>query len=165
MNYLFIVIKHKGLVDTDKLLSFFHEHGPFIMTYEKPETNPHYHIILSTNKLVNTIRNSLTRKFQLTGSDRTTTLVKDLDKSLIYILKDNDIKHNNLLTASRLEELQLKTKEINKEKLEKSTKSQSSMWYKCYTTYKPIQVISSVGDFGETLFHNHDEIDNHITGS
>ena len=134
----------------------------YTVTFEKPDTNPHYHIIIETDKLVNSVRNRITRHFQLTGSDRTVTVVKDTDKSLIYILKDGNIIFNNLLDDTRLKDLQAKTAKINSDKLAKINR-RTTFRERCLQSYEPLDPIPELGDInGYFIQHNVSKIEKHI---
>lgn len=119
MSHLFIVLKVRdgNGVTADSIKSFF-QYTKYLCTYElgKSRDNPHYHIIAQSELNANAMRNKISRYFGIKGSDRTIQTVKDLESSVVYILKDFDVIKNTLFTNEEFEEYKSITSRVNEVK-------------------------------------------------
>lgn len=115
--YYFIVIKKKNLLVTDKTVTdHFNEIGPNLITFESPNKNPHYHIILDTTKSIDAIRNKITRKFDLPRGYKSVKQCESLERSYLYILKEQTVKNNTILTPEELDAYRIASEKITIEK-------------------------------------------------
>lgn len=123
MPLLFIVMKKKNLLVTDEsVINYFKNKGTSLITYEVAKNNPHYHIVLETTYKIDAIRNSITRIFDLPKGYKSVKHVENKEKSLIYILKEQCVKHNDLVTEEQLKAYQILSETITLEKQSNPTK-------------------------------------------
>lgn len=157
MNKLFIVIHTRDLPDiNDENLKKLYRGTKHIISFEKPNTNPHYHVLLHTDKSENAIRNAITRKFDIKGGDRTVAHIREYEKCLLYVIKEHRIVSNTLLTdeemSTKLQEATVRTNLTNLKKAKKQTFKQ-----KFILEYKPIEYVINYD-----ICHWPEEIDDHI---
>lgn len=95
---LFVTIK---LTVFPESLTKYLEGEKYLLTFEKPEENPHYHMVIDTTK-IGALRNAITRHTGLKGRDRQVSTCKNDQKSIIYILKEDRIIHNSLVSQEDL---------------------------------------------------------------
>lgn len=160
-NYLFIVIKQcKNDINDLSVCSFFANRGDHLITFEKPEVNPHYHIILKTKKDKNAIRNAITRKFKITGGMRTVADCKEIQNAIPYIMKEFRIKKYSLFNSDeQYQYYRDKALVTNKEVLTKKSIKQNSFKWKFVNEYEPLIEYS---DDGEELHFEEDHINKYI---
>lgn len=115
--YLFITMKKKNLLVTDEAVtSYFKDKGIYLITYEAPKRNPHYHIILKQEKYTaDAIRMSITRKFDLPRGYKSVKMVENLEKSICYILKEQNVIENTLLSTEELDAYRILSSNISLE--------------------------------------------------
>ena len=131
--YYFIVLHSDNSIEENLIstLSLY----PHIITYEKTQSNPHYHIVLKTDKTTNYISNMLRQKFTDNRPKSVSCKsVKDLAKSIVYIIKDLDIRSNTLLAPLELEQYKIQTVAINIDKHQKRTTT--TFTQQCVQTWK-----------------------------
>ena len=153
MRFIFIVIKSDK--ETDVLDYFKNE--KCLITFEKPDTNPHFHIILQSDIANNTIRNSISRKFNLSGGQRTVKNCNDLESSVVYILKDGNVKKNTLFTKEQLQEYVDCTNQINKVNKDIKKCRKDSFKRLIVTTYTKLEITTST-----YAYDIYDHIQDHI---
>ncbi len=138
METYFLVIKQKNHLINDASLKTYFEQFKSLITFEKPDENPHYHIIFKSEKTTSALRNAITRKFEVKGGHRTIALCKDIKKSILYILKDETIISNTLLSEQELSECVLEAQSISKLLAIKKEKK-LTFWDKIVDDYIPEQ--------------------------
>lgn len=109
-----------------------------LITYElgKSGDNPHYHIIVETDIKPVNLRQMFVSKHKLRPKKISITVCKDLSKSIRYILKEEKIVYNTLLTDVELEKALIASREVSEEIQEiKKTKKKSNL-YILLDTYK-----------------------------
>lgn len=138
MHTLFVVLK-LPLDDLEKVKTFF-SYTKSLITFEqgKSSENPHFHIIMESQTDANAVRNRITRHFGLNGSKRTITNCRDIESSIIYVLKDFRVKHNTLLSEQELEDYLTATQRVNEVKNEVKKSRKDSFKYLFISQYVPL---------------------------
>lgn len=129
MYLWFIVIKSPYSIDNQidtlnfrlKMENYFKDKH-CLLSFEKPNTNPHFHILLSTLNKMESVRKSLKLYFCELGKNTIEmTTCEDKYKASVYITKELDIIHNSLYNPDELSEIISTTKKINLDKEKKMT--------------------------------------------
>lgn len=131
--YYFIVLHSNNTIETELLTVL--QIYPHIITYEKPTENPHYHIILKSDKATNYLSNMLRQKF--TNNRQKSVSCKkvgDLSKAIVYIIKDLDIRSNTMITPFEMEQYKIQTIAINEDKKQK--KLNTTFTQECIETWR-----------------------------
>lgn len=120
MTLLFIVWKCSPSVIVNSNFLNYMSHERVLVTFEKPEENPHYHVVIDTKKTTGAVRNALNRlepgrKHKLSVEEVRETLAD----ACIYILKEFRVIMNSLLTQDVLDNYIAETARINVEKANK----------------------------------------------
>lgn len=133
MEFISVVVKKTEMSDEtfkiilDTIASWF----PCIITLEKMDENPHCHIIVQTDKPINSVRDKI-RKLApsfLSGRSRTLQVVKvkDYENYLVYILKEKNIYKNNLVCGDQLTKALKDTDRINLEKQKRNERKNKNV--------------------------------------
>lgn len=171
MPLLFFMIKKLNDTITEQsLIESLDKYGLNLLTFEKPDENPHYHAVLDTAVKPDTMRNWFKRTYDIediTGSCSVKKVRTNLQRASIYILKDKTVIQNTLLSDEDLNTFLTQTEDINIDKAKRLAKRKHDFKHILLEDYIPLpDLYEQPNTYGystnnEQIIYEH--LDLHIT--